>query len=123
VLLQVLDGTIQTSGSAYEQIAGQAPGEWEWLYTFSDGAAPGLTIYDYTFQLEWGDGAVSTWTENDPASDMMIVQVSGATNEYQIYGAHTYADPGYYTVTLTVTDDFSVVSWEAANQWILVDQG
>jgi hypothetical protein len=79
--LTVAIASITTSGNAYEQIAGQAPGEWEWLYTFWDDSAPGLTINDYTFQLDWGDGNVSTWTAANPSSDMMITQDPGYTNK------------------------------------------
>jgi hypothetical protein len=121
VQLYVPLGTVGTSGSAYEQVAGQAPGEWEWLFTSADGSAPGLTIDDYEFDLAWGDGSVSTSTAAGSSSDIMIVQVPNATNEYQIFGKHTYANAGLYTVTATVTDNHSSVSWQNAQQGILVD--
>ena len=61
--------------------------------------AAGGTIADYSW--DFGDGTASTDT--------------GASAD-----SHTYADPGHYTVTLTVTDDLGVTSTTART--VTIDQ-
>ncbi len=48
---------------------------------------------DYRATVDWGDGATSTGTVRP-----------GQLNSFTVSGQHRYTEPGYYRVTVTVTD-------------------
>jgi hypothetical protein len=54
---------------------------------------PGGTQTDYTATIDWGDGNTSAGA---------ITLVSGTT--FKVTGSNTYANPGLYTVTVTIQD-------------------
>jgi hypothetical protein len=60
--------------------------------TFSDGSAAN-TAGDFTASIDWGDGTTDTGT------------VSGSGGIFLVGGGHAYADEGFFTVTVTLTDD------------------
>jgi hypothetical protein len=56
---------------------------------FTD-ADPGGTVSDYTATITWGDGSASSAGTVGPG--------------FTVTGGHTYAQPGVYTTTVTITD-------------------
>jgi PKD repeat protein len=54
----------------------------------------------FTYRIQWGDNTSDT-------GNATVESVGNATTKTRGYfnGTHTYANPGVYTVTLTVTDD------------------
>ncbi len=50
------------------------------------------TASEYTASINWGDSSTSAGT------------ISGSGGSFLVYGTHTYAEEGSYTVTTTVTD-------------------
>jgi hypothetical protein len=82
-------GTLTLSGG----VEGASPGSAS--FTFTD-ANPGATASDFTASCDWGDGS-------SPSSGSVSGSGSGP---YTVdCGAHTYAEEGNKTVTVTVTDD------------------
>ncbi len=67
----------------------------------SNPAPAGPTTETFSYTINWGDG-----TAPDSSSVSAVVQGSpGVLTTGTFAGAHTYADNGVYTVTVTVTDD------------------
>ncbi len=67
----------------------------------SNPAPVGPTTETFTYTINWGDG-----TTVDAGSVSTVVQGSpGVFTTGSFGGAHTYADDGFYTVTVTITDD------------------
>ena len=64
--------------------------------TFTD-ANPTAPISDFTATIDWGDGS--------PNSVGTITQPGGVGTAFDVTGSHTYAKPGEYFTTITVTDD------------------
>ncbi len=65
--------------------------------TFTDSAAPDLN----TATINWGDGSA---TQNVPVSDLF--EPAAAGDPGTIGGSHIFGQPGSYTVTVGVADDF-----------------
>ena len=61
--------------------------------TFKDAASPGGTLLDFTATIEWGDGSSSNGVVSGPNG-----------GPYTVSGSHTYASPGPFTITTTITD-------------------
>ena len=55
--------------------------------------APGTTASTYSASIDWGDGRTSRGT-----------LTPGQLNSYAVTGSHTYAEPGWYRVAVTVSD-------------------
>jgi hypothetical protein len=62
--------------------------------TFTD-ANPNATVSDFTATVDWGDGT---------AASTATVTANGAGG-FSVSGAHTYAEEGAYTTTVTIADD------------------
>ena len=56
-------------------------------------AAKKSTASDYTASIDWGDGSTSPGTIT-----------AGQLNSYAVHGTHSYAQPGYYRVAVSVSD-------------------
>ncbi len=65
--------------------------------------APGLTASDYSVTLDWGDGPETG----------SVTEYPGEPGHYLIDGPpHSYDSPGWYTLTIRLTDTVSNVTWE-----------
>jgi hypothetical protein len=96
VVVTGLDGTVYTSG------AKQA---------FSDlklGHITSSSLIPPTVFVEWGDGSIDH--SGFRSTNVGLVRVSGG---FDIYGAHTYASPGNYTITLVlpITNGFGFFNY------------
>ena len=60
------------------------------IFTDSTPGVPG----DYTASIDWGDGATGTGTITQDPTDPTV---------FSVYGNHTYAEEGTYSVTVTIT--------------------
>lgn len=61
--------------------------------TFTD-ANPAASLSDFTATIAWGDGTTSAGT------------ISGPSNgTFSVAGAHSYAEDGTYTITVSINDD------------------
>jgi PKD repeat protein len=72
---------------------------------------------NYTATIDWGDNTATTPGQIDPA---YTYDSSGAKLDhpsFQVSGSHTYADPGTFTITVTISDQAgdSVTATRAAN--------
>jgi PKD repeat protein len=69
---------------------------------FDNPANPnGASVETFTYSINWGDGtAVETGSVPNVTPGSVGVPTSGFLD-----GAHTYADDGVYTVSVTITDD------------------
>src|SRR5262249_44562520 len=57
---------------------------------------PGVTAGSFTSTVDWGDGSTSAGT---------AVAVNGSPGSFIVNAAHTYADEGSHTVTITIRDN------------------
>jgi hypothetical protein len=81
-----------------------------WLGTAPDGYAPGLTQDNYSVSIDWGNGTGSG-------------TIAGDNPFYQVYAGNEYSSAGDYTVTVTVTDTYSGVSWDGPPMTFHVSDG
>jgi hypothetical protein len=86
----VADAPLSASGLTIQATEGNAFAGV--VATFSD-TDPGRTVADYTATIAWGDGTVTTGTV-----------VAAGRNGFSVRGAHTYAQPGVYQLTITTSD-------------------
>jgi hypothetical protein len=100
----VADAPITASGTSITGIEGISTGNVI-IATFSD-ANPGATVADYTtgtgsVVVNWGDGSAP---QTLPASALTS---TGSANGvlFTVTTSHTYAEEGFYQLTVTITDD------------------
>jgi hypothetical protein len=70
---------------------------------FTDTGRPGgggCNTESYVATIDWGDGSNSTSTSMSCENDGEVF-----TGTFDVYGGHTYADSGPYTITMSVVDN------------------
>lgn len=80
------------NGFSIASTEGQAVGGTIASFTDANTAAPAA---DFTAQITWGDGHVSTGT---------VVPDPNTPGKFNVVGANTYADEGTFPVTIDITD-------------------
>src|SRR5205814_882736 len=68
------------------------------LMTFTD-LDPDAELSDFTPSVDWGGTLIGT-----PTASVQLVSRSATDSTWQVAGSATYAEPGSYTVTVTVDD-------------------
>ncbi len=69
------------------------------LIQFTDTTTPSATASSFTATVNWGDGQSNT--SSDGSGTVSVVPVAGGS--FDVYGSHSYAALGTYTVSVTVT--------------------
>jgi hypothetical protein len=67
------------------------------LFHFTD---PNATANDFSTLVQWGDGTKNS--SNDSLGTVSVV--ADPLGGFDVLGSHTYAEEGYYSMTLTLTD-------------------
>src|SRR6202011_3467411 len=86
----VADAALSATGTPISPVEGSLVNGL--VATFSDADPNGMTA-DYKATINWGDGSSSPGTVSP-----------NAQGNFDIRGAHAYAEEGSYTVSATVTD-------------------
>jgi PKD repeat protein len=81
--------------------------------TFTDPSGE-IGASGWTAQINWGDG-----TADAPGT----VSATGTANQYAVNADHTYAAPGVYTVTVTITDAGNSADTTTVTSTATVSQG
>ncbi len=81
-----LSGSVMYLGATQGVVVNGAP-----VATFTDSFVYG-SASDYTATINWGDGTTTAGV------------VEGSDGAYGVRGSHTYAQPGFFTLTVTLSD-------------------
>lgn len=92
--------SITTYSYTAQFVAGATPAQATPVLTFLNNQESPANPGNYTAQISWGDG-----TSLDSTSATITLLSSGSEgNMYQVVGTHSYANPGSYTITVTLHD-------------------
>jgi hypothetical protein len=73
---------------------------------------------DYIAVVDWGDGTSPTGSTNGHPNGSPAVVV-GSNGYYSALAAHTYADPGNYTVTVSIWEAGTPQNFQATSQVVV----
>ena len=81
----------------------------------------GDTPADFTAMVDWGDGTVPSPATVTAGNDSIFMP---STNRFEINGAHTYASPGLYSLTISVdSPDGTSITYVSSIGVSLADAG
>ncbi|MDP9303709.1 MAG: hypothetical protein M3O92_04295 [Actinomycetota bacterium] len=90
ITVEAGDQPINASGTTFSATEGASFSDEVATFTDPDAAA---TASKYSATIDWGDGSATT-----------AGTISGSAGSFSVSGAHTYAEEGPYSVTVTITD-------------------